>query len=643
MQAITRSTQSAVRRPAAVAGLVLLMVVTLIGLLGVGRSATAQSTAGVVTYAGADHNIWRIGGDGGDRRQLTQDGTSDAPVWLAAGRQIVFQSIRDSRVITVAEGALTLNQIYLMNGDGSAPTRLSDGQSDDKFPTAAADSNRIVLLRNRNWRMQSGNPVRDTEIGSMRLDGSDYRAYGSQVTDARLRIDRYPARQSSDGSRIVLVRKAPGKSDTLQVLDTTSGAFTTLALDQDRSAADGTVEYLWPRFDPQGRIVVLRRSYTYGPVDVALISLDVSGKNVQNLISAMPFEALANGFDVNWATRTVVGARAPQMPGGLNPEEVYLYNLADGNVSAPLDSGHAPSFIAFAPAPLPTAAPPATLPPSPTRDPNAPTPTIVPVKPLIDTPDPLFYSVWQRVDRPVKENVAVRSWIWGPLGRAVAQEPYGAGSRLVQYFDKARMELNPAAGDKPAFVTNGLLVVEMMSGRIQTGPASYETRSPATVPIGGDGANNPAPSYATLARISSLAGENRAVTALKQQVTASLSNTGVRGTIPFPATESLSYYAPETGHNIPDVFFNFLNQTGKVYSNGGYSDGTILDWVFTVGYPISEPVWTRMTIAGQPRNVMVQAFQRQILTYIPDYSPPWNVQFGNVGVQYYGWRYGHAP
>jgi len=643
MQSTTHPTPAGVRRTTGVAALLLLTVATLAGLLVWGRAATAQSAAGVVTYAGADHNIWRIGADGGDRRQLTQDGTSDTPVWLTGGRQIAFQSIRDSRVITVAEGALTLNQIYLMNGDGSAPTRLSDGQSDDKFPAVAADSSRIIFLRNRNWRMQNGNPVRDTEICSMRLDGSDYRAYGSQVTDARLRIDRYPPRLSPDGSRIVLVRKAPGKSDTLQVLDTTGGAFTTLALDQDRSAAAGTVEYLWPRFDPQGYIVVLRRSYTYGPVEVALISLDVNGKGVQNLISAMPFEALANGFDVNWAARTVVGARAPQMPGGLNPEEVYLYNLADGSVSAPLDSGHAPSFIPFAQAPLPTAAPAATMPPSATRDPNAPAPTVIPVKPLIDTPDPLFYSVWQRVDRPVQENVAVRSWIWGPLGRAVAQEPYGAGSRLVQYFDKARMELNPAAGSKPAFVTNGLLVVEMMSGRIQTGPTSYETRSPATVPSGGDGANNPAPSYATLARISSLAGENRAVAAPKQAVTASLSNTGARGAILFPATESLSYYAPETGHNIPDVFFNFLNQTGKVYSNGGYSDGTILDWVFTVGYPISEPVWTRMTIAGQPRNVMVQAYQRQILTYIPDYSPPWNVQFGNVGVAYYGWRYGHAP
>jgi hypothetical protein len=62
-----------------------------------------------------------------------------------------------------------------------------------------------------------------------------------------------------------------------------------------------------------------------------------------------------------------------------------------------------------------------------------------------------------------------------------------------------------------------------------------------------------------------------------------------------------------------------------------------------VGYPVTEPYWTRMSIAGQVRNVMVQAFQRQVLTYIPDYQAPWNVQFGNVGMQYYQWRYGKTP
>ena len=61
-------------------------------------------------------------------------------------------------------------------------------------------------------------------------------------------------------------------------------------------------------------------------------------------------------------------------------------------------------------------------------------------------------------------------------------EPYRespGGQRQVQYFDKARMEINNPNGDRnnPFFVTNGRLVVEMVSGRIQTGENQYNSRA----------------------------------------------------------------------------------------------------------------------------------------------------------------------
>ncbi|HUS17812.1 MAG TPA: hypothetical protein VM536_22680 [Chloroflexia bacterium] len=621
----------ATRHAWALAAGVLLFLAVLVVAAG---SATAQSTDGVIAYSGVDHNIWRMGADGGNRLQLTQDNLSESPDWTPDGTRIAFTTLRDARVITAAEGVFRLNQIYLMGADGSNAVRLSDGSSDDKFPEVIPGGDRIVFLRSRNWRVQNGTPSHDTEIGSMRLDGSDYRVHGGQVANVQNRIDRYPARISPDGTKIVFVRQSQGKSSLLQVLTVGTGQISSLAVDRDRGTVEGSVEYLWPRFDPQGRIVVLRRSGN----DNTLIAVDLTGKTLQNLITGLQYESLAYGFDVNWAGRSVIAARSPELPGGMRPEEIFLYDLATGNASAPLDSGHAPSFVAAVGAPPPTPGPPTA-----TAQPNGPTATPGPTKPLIDTPDPLFYDVWERVDRPVKENIAIRSWIWGPQGRAVQQEPYGDNLRLVQYFDKARMELNPATGADPAFVTNGLLVVEMLSGRVQIGPNQYQTRNPATVQIGGDGTNNPAPSYATLARVSSLAGENKATAALQSSVTRTLNANGTQGSITFPATERIGYFAAETGHNIPDVFFNFLNQTGRVYVRGGYHDGVVLDWVFTVGYPISEPYWTKMSIAGKVQDVMVQAFQRQVLTYIPSYDVPWNVQFGNVGVQYYQWRYGRTP
>ncbi|HUS14321.1 MAG TPA: PQQ-dependent sugar dehydrogenase [Chloroflexia bacterium] len=274
-------------------------------------------------------------------------------------------------------------------------------------------------------------------------------------------------------------------------------------------------------------------------------------------------------------------------------------------------------------------------------------PPAPPTAPPVVTPapgaDPLFNTVWERVDRPVKEGVAQRSWTWGPAPRAVHQEPFDAGTRLVQYWDKARFELNPAAGGKPAYVTNGLLVVEMMSGRIQIGRDEYDPHGPAGLPVGGDSANNPAPTYEMLARVASLAANNQAQPAVGAVVTASMDANGTVAPVTPPVSEPLAVYEPATGHNIPRPFWTFLTASGPVYENGRLTTGRVLDWVATVGYPITEPYWTRMAIGGQVHDVMVQAFQRQTLTFIPDYQAPWRVQFGNVGVQYYQWRYGRLP
>ncbi len=282
----------------------------------------------------------------------------------------------------------------------------------------------------------------------------------------------------------------------------------------------------------------------------------------------------------------------------------------------------------------------AATPIPPTLTPLPPTPASG--GPLITLADPLFYTAWERVDRPVLEGRALRSWTWGPVGHAAVQEPFGEATRLVQYFDKGRMERNPIVGDGPSFVSNGLLVVEMLSGRIQIGPAQYETRPPPALPLGGDGSGNPAPSYAAFARVASLSGENRATAAVGTALTAHLDADGTVHPGAAPASAAVAAYRPETGHNIPDVFYRYLTASGPIYDNG-YHTAPIYDWVATVGYPISEAYWTRITIGGTTQDVLAQAYQRQILTYIPAYTAPWNVQLANVGATYYRWRYGRAP
>jgi hypothetical protein len=253
--------------------------------------------------------------------------------------------------------------------------------------------------------------------------------------------------------------------------------------------------------------------------------------------------------------------------------------------------------------------------------------------------DPMFGRVWEKADAPVAAGKANRSWLWGPGANYLGYEAYKQGPaerRLVQYYDKSRMEINNPQGDRnnPYFVTNGLLAVEMIAGEIQVADEVFITASvPSTIPVAGDPRkDNPlTPSYATLASVSSLHGENQAQ---KRVGTAVNDVIDVNGVVSRDDTRGrLSRYAafvPQTGHNIPDVFWPYLQGMQQTY---GY------DWVFVMGYPISEGYWTTMRVSGKDMPVLVQAYQRRVLTYVPDFPANWRVQMGNVGQHYYEWRY----
>jgi|GEM_PF-5818733 len=268
-----------------------------------------------------------------------------------------------------------------------------------------------------------------------------------------------------------------------------------------------------------------------------------------------------------------------------------------------------------------------------------------------------FEQVWERADNPVAMGRAQRSWLWGPKPLANLMEPLAespGGFREVQYYDKSRMELNDPKADpkSPWYVTNGLLVYEMVSGQVQVGNNKFEPRAPARIPLAGDtmtaGPANFTPSYETLARVATLSGnQNRAQPRIGQEVNQTLSADGTIGTL-APRAGALVFpkiqqYDQQLGHNIPDVFWNFMNQQGIVYEDGQYRQGQVFNWLYTMGYPLTEPYWIDVTINNQRTQVMMQAFQRRLLTYNPANAPEWRVEMGNVGLQYYQWRYGTMP
>ncbi len=253
-----------------------------------------------------------------------------------------------------------------------------------------------------------------------------------------------------------------------------------------------------------------------------------------------------------------------------------------------------------------------------------------------------FFETWKRVDEPVRAGLANRSWIYSglPYGFRFLRERYEEGSRLVLYHDKGRMEAFGNGG-----LTNGLLAKELISGLMQVGDNKFEPRVPAIEAIAGDAIevnpNNPA--YYSLNPIASLNNDRRIAnrSGSGQQVIETIDRAGVIGTDFATANygATYSYYEPILGHNIANVFWDFMQQSGPVFVGTGYANDKVIDWLSVVGLPLTEPYWTKATMNGKQVDVLVQAFERRILTFTPTNADPFKVEMGNVGRHYFRWRY----
>jgi hypothetical protein len=272
--------------------------------------------------------------------------------------------------------------------------------------------------------------------------------------------------------------------------------------------------------------------------------------------------------------------------------------------------------------------------------------------------DPNMKATWERTDLFVAQQSVSRSWMWGPQAFTIVVEDYAgapgggevpAGKRLVAYYDKSRMEVTNPAGDRTGkyFVTNGLLVKELISGKRQIGDNSFVAYLPADVPVVGDRTNNPkAPTYASLNNATSLIlGQNKALDQTGQVVTTYLEHdVAPREDLAYTHyNQTLAHYDATFGHNIPAVFWNFMNSTGKVLENGKTVDGPVVDWLFSTGYAITEPYWTKAVVGGQEKDVLVQCFERRCYSYTPSNPEAFQVEMGNVGQHYYDWRYNTLP
>ena len=257
--------------------------------------------------------------------------------------------------------------------------------------------------------------------------------------------------------------------------------------------------------------------------------------------------------------------------------------------------------------------------------------------------DPTFYATWARADYLVSTGAVQRTWMWGPQANTPAlAEPYAespGGVREVQYFDKSRMEITHPDGDRSSiwYVTNGLLAEELITGRMQLGDNTFHQYAPAQVNVAGD-ANDPnGPTYATFNGVMGYAPIPNGWT-----ITQTVNRAGQVGDDPSLASYNavaLDVGAP-THHNVASPFWVFMTTAGPAYE-GGHIIGAPLfpNPFYATGYPLTEAYWANVLVGGVSKQVLVQVFERRVLTYTPSNSPGWQVEAGNVGQHYYAWRY----
>ncbi|HUG90477.1 MAG TPA: hypothetical protein VML55_06570 [Planctomycetaceae bacterium] len=261
--------------------------------------------------------------------------------------------------------------------------------------------------------------------------------------------------------------------------------------------------------------------------------------------------------------------------------------------------------------------------------------------------DPAFDRTWSRTDLPVASNTVSRTWMWGPAAFTspmiewMTDNP--GNGRMVQYFDKSRMEITDPGADPSSiwYVTNGLLARELVTGNLQHGLNDFEQREPAEINAAGDSNDPNAPAYASFQLLLDAAPLDEG-----QLITTRIDRAGNLTDDPALSGQGIaaSEYVAETNHRVAAPFWEFMTASGLVYQDGENVTAPLFETpFFATGLPITEAYWARVNVSGIAQDVLIQVFERRVLTYTPENAPEWRVEAGNVGRHYYEWRYGAEP
>jgi hypothetical protein len=257
-------------------------------------------------------------------------------------------------------------------------------------------------------------------------------------------------------------------------------------------------------------------------------------------------------------------------------------------------------------------------------------------------PTTIFQQRWRQHDQPVAAGLANRSWTWGPapLTEVLREDYFDPAtsqyrSRDVQYFDKGRMELNDPAGDPNElwFVTSGRLPVDLMLAETRYRPT--HAWKDAYITAVGDPGFFPTyldlqPLYESLARPRPEHLNQPASDVLEPDLE-------IGQFAQFAADPATILRQGDNGHLVPQGFLDFMNQRGVVIREGKAVTARIYDPLYIFGLPVTPAVWVQAHVGGVVRPILLQVFERRVLTYNPANPPAYRVEMGNLGAHYYDW------
>lgn len=256
------------------------------------------------------------------------------------------------------------------------------------------------------------------------------------------------------------------------------------------------------------------------------------------------------------------------------------------------------------------------------------------------TGNSFIHRLWSRTELPIMSGQANRAWIWGEtsITPLMAEQNNGA-VRLVQYFDKGGMEFNSdpiVEVGHPAFVLASPLAYEMLTGELSTG----QKWDPAAISIAGDADDPTGATYATFSglRARPAAPGGSLLTEFVDRQGNVSSDQRLAG---YGVVAAHHVSVPGLDHQIASPFWSFIQSSGTVYEAARYVEGPLFEdqWAM-IGLPLTEAYWSRVKLGGQTVDVLVQVFERRVLTYTPSQPEGWQVQIANTGRHYVDWRYG---